>query len=131
MIESIGSVSVKEFEATNFVLGMNEDIRESLKDIYPDEWKELFLFSVFRLLNNTPIKNLQTYYDTSFLSETLPGAYLSSKKVGKLLRDIGKERKRTKAFLRQFISGNDFALDLTLKWYYSLSAISATAASPE
>ena len=35
LIESIGSVSVKEFEATNFVLGMNEDIREP----QPDEWK--------------------------------------------------------------------------------------------
>ena len=57
LIESIGNVSVKEFGASNFVLGMNEDIKESLKDIYPDKWEELFLFSVFRLLNNTPIKN--------------------------------------------------------------------------
>ena len=57
LIESIGNVSVKEFGASNFVLGMNEDIKESLKDIYPDKWEELFLFSVFRLLYNTPIKN--------------------------------------------------------------------------
>jgi hypothetical protein len=40
---------------------MNEDIKESPKGIYPDKWKEVFLFSVFRLLYNTPIKNLQTY----------------------------------------------------------------------
>ena len=90
LIESIGNVSVKEFGATNFVLSMNEDIKESLKGIYPDKWKELLLFSLFRLLYTTPIKNLQTYYATSFLSETLPGAYLSPKKVGNLLREIGK-----------------------------------------
>ena len=86
LIESIDNVSVKEFGAANFVLDLNEDIKESLKGIYPDKWKELFLFPVFRLLYNTPIKNLQTYYAMSFLSETLPGAYLSPKKVGNMLR---------------------------------------------
>jgi transposase len=126
LIESIGNVSVKEFGASNFVLGMNEDIKESLKDIYPDKWEELFLFPIFRLLSNTPIKNLQTYYATSFLSETLPGAYLSPKKVGNLLREIGKERERTKEFLKQFISGNDFVLiDLTHVFSLSENVISS------
>jgi len=126
LIESIGNVSVKEFGAANFVLGMNEDIKESLKGIYPDKWKELFLFSVFRLLYNTPIKTLQTYYAMSFLSETLPGAYLSPKKVGNLLREIGKERERIKVFLNQFISGNDFALiDLTHVFSLSENVISS------
>jgi hypothetical protein len=42
-----------------------------------------------------PLKSLvQTYYAMSFLSETLPGAYLSPKKVGNMLREIGKERER-------------------------------------
>lgn len=124
--ESMGSVSVKEFGATNFLSGMNEAIKESLKGIYPDKWKELFVFSVFRLLYNTPIKNLQAYYVTSFLSETQPGTFLSPKKVGNLLRDIGKERERTKAFLGQFISGNDFALiDLTHVFSLSENVISS------
>jgi hypothetical protein len=124
--ESMGSVSVKEFGATNFLSGMNEDIKESLRGIYPDKWKELFISSVFRLLYNTPIKNLQTYYVTSFLSETQPGASLSPKSVGNLLRDIGKERERTKAFLGRFISGNDFALiDLTHVFSLSENVISS------
>jgi transposase len=119
-------LSVKEFGATDFVSCMNEDIKESLKDIYPDKWEELLLFSIFRLLNNTPIKNLQTYYATSFLSETLPGAYLSPKKVGNMLREIGKEREMTKEFLKQFISGNDFALiDLTHVFSLSENVISS------
>lgn len=126
LIESIDNVSVKEFGAANFVLDLNEDIKESLKGIYPDKWKELFLFSVFRLLYNTPIKNLQTYYAMSFLSETLPGAYLSPKKVGNMLRGIGKERERIKVFLKQFIYGNDFALiDLTHVFSLSENVISS------
>ena len=126
LIESIDNVSVKEFGAANFVLDMNEDIKESLKDIYPDKWKELLLFSVFRLLYNTPIKNLQTYYATSFLSEKLPGVYLTPKKVGNMLREIGKERERIKIFLKQFISGNDFVLiDLTHVFSLSENVISS------
>ncbi len=126
LIESIDKVSVKEFGAANFVLDLNEDIKESLKGIYPDKWKELFLFSVFRLLYNTPIKNLQTYYAMSFLSETLPGAYLSPKKVGNLLREIGKERETINVFLKQFIYGNDFALiDLTHVFSLSENVISS------
>ena len=126
LIASIDNISVKEFGAANFVLDLNEDIKESLKGIYPDKWKELFLFSVFRLLYNTPIKNLQTYYAMSFLSETLPGAYLSPKKVGNMLREIGKERERIKVFLKQFIYGNDFALvDLTHVFSLSENVISS------
>ena len=126
LIASIDNISVKEFGAANFVLDLNEDIKESLKGIYPDKWKELFLFSVFRLLYNTPIKNLQTYYAMSFLSETLTGAYLSPKKVGNMLREIGKERERIKVFLKQFIYGNDFALvDLTHVFSLSENVISS------
>lgn len=126
LIESINSVSVKEFGATNFLLDMNRDIKESLKDIFSDKWKELFLFSVFRLLYNTQIKNLQIHYATSFLSEALPGAHLSPKKVGSLLSNVGKERERTKVFLKQFISGSDFALiDLTHVFSFSENVISS------
>ncbi|NMX20861.1 hypothetical protein C5S30_00145 [ANME-1 cluster archaeon GoMg4] len=66
------------------------------------------------------MKNLQAYYATSFLSETLPGAHLSPKVVGDLLGDVGKERERTKTFLKQFISGNDFLL-IDLTHVFSLS----------
>jgi hypothetical protein len=126
LIESINSVSVKEFGATNFLLDMNEDIKKSLSQIYPDKWKEVFLFSVFRLLYTTPIKNLQLHYATSFISETLPGAHFSPKKVGDMLRDVGKERERTKLFLKQFISGSDFALvDLTHVFSHSENVISS------
>ena len=125
-LKSLDNISVKEFGATNFLLDANEDIKEKLKEIYPDRWKELFVFAVFRLLYNTPIKNLQSYYATSFLSKTLPDAHLSSKVVGDLLGGVGKERERTKTFLKQFVSGNDFLLvDLTHVFSLSENVISS------
>ncbi len=126
LMESLHNITVKEFGATNFLLEMNSDIHGMLKGIYPARWKELFVFSVFRLIYNTPIKNLQTYYATSFLSEALPDAHLSPRTVGDLLREVGKGREKTKVFLRHFLSGDDFALiDLTHVFSLSENVISS------
>jgi len=114
LLENMKHISVKEFGATDFIVGMNDDIVNKLKEAFPKRWKEIFVFVVFRFLYTSPIKNLQTYYADSFLSETLSGAHLSQKSVGELLRDIGRERGRIKMVLRSLISGTDFALvDLT------------------
>jgi transposase len=127
VLESLNNISVKEFGATNQLLKMNEGIKEKLKEIYPDKWKELLVFSIFRLLYYTPIKNLQMHYTTSFISEILPGAHLSPKTIGNLLRDVGKERGKISLFLQEFLSGNDFVLiDLTHVFSLSEGVISST-----
>lgn len=124
--ESLRSISVKEHGATNLVLEMNEDIVEKLKEIYPEKWKELFVFSTFRLLYNTPIKSLYAHYTASFISETLKGAHVSPKTVGNMLREVGREREKIKAFLEDFISGSEFALiDLTHVFSLSENVISS------
>ena len=126
LMESMKSISVKEYGATNLIIEMNNDIKEKLKQIYPKKWKELLLFSIFRVLYNSPIKNLQTHYATSYISETIPKAHLSPKVVGNLLREVGKEREKIKIFLRQFISGSDYVLiDLTHVFSLSENVISS------
>jgi len=127
LMESMKNISVKEFGATDFLLKTNEGIMEKLKEIYPAVWKEILVFSVFRLLHNTPIKNLQMYYTESFLSEKVNGARCSPKTISNILKGVGKEREKTKIFLRSFISGTDFALiDLTHVFSKSENIISAT-----
>lgn len=124
--ESLKNISVKEFGATNLLLEMNEDIKESLAEIYPEKWEELFLFSFFRLLHISPIKNLGAYYAASFISETFTCAHLSPKVIGNLLRDVGKEREKMKLFLKQFLIGTDYALiDLTHVFSLSENVISS------
>ena len=125
-MESLNNISVKEFGATNLLLEMNKDLIETLKQFYPRRWKEILVFSIFRILHHSPIKNLMSYYSTSFISETLPDAHLSPNVVGNMLRDIGKEREIMKLFLRQFLTGNDFALiDLTHVFSLSEDVISS------
>lgn len=126
MKESLRSITVKEYGATSLLQEMNTDIKERLQEIYPDKWKELYTFAVFRLLYTSPIKNLQAHYAASFLSEALPGARLSPKTVGSLLREVGREREKIKAFLGGFILGSEFALiDLTHVFSLSEDVISS------
>ena len=114
LLDDMKGVSVKEFGASSFLYDMNGDIIELLQEVFPVKWKEIFVFSVFRFLHLSPIKNLQTYYAGSFLSEILSDAHLSPKTMGKLLGDIGMVRDRIKMILKPLISGTEFAIiDLT------------------
>lgn len=127
IIESMKNITVKEFGATWFILENNKDITELLKTIYPDAWREIFVFSLFRLLYNSPIKNIFDHYSTSFISETIINAHLSPKRIGKLLGELGIEREKTRVFLNHFISGTEYAvIDLTHVFSFSENIISAT-----
>ncbi len=104
------NVTVKEFGATKFLTEHCENIISALKNEYPQEWKLIFCFSVFRLLHNSPIKNLMHHYSASFLSETFPQLSFYPKGISKLLNELGQDRERIKLFLQHFIQGTKFAV---------------------
>lgn len=112
LLDSLKAVTVREFWATKYLLDSSADIIELLKRIYADCWKEVFLFSVFRLMYNSPIKNLYSHYATSYISETetLNDASLSPKAIGELLRRIGSEREKITQFLKPFVQGSEFMI---------------------
>ncbi|MEW5759332.1 MAG: hypothetical protein AB1779_01030 [Candidatus Thermoplasmatota archaeon] len=121
------NITIKEFGATWFIIENNKEIIELLKTIYPYDWREILVFSMFRLLHNSPIKNLLGYYLNSFVSETIDNAHMSSKRIANLLGDIGKEREKVKMFLHHFLAGTKFAvIDLTHVFSFSEKIISAT-----
>jgi len=127
VLQSMTSITTKEFGASWFVLENNKDIVETLKVLYPHTWKELLVFSLFRLLYNSPIKNIQLHYTTSFTSEVINNAHVSPKKIGDLLGEIGKERGKIRKFLSSFISGTEFAIiDVTQVFSFSENIISST-----
>jgi len=72
------------------------------------------VFAAMRLLRNTQIKNLEFHYQTSYLSELLPGANVSDRHVGEMLREVGVDRERITRFLRNFILAGEYAaIDIT------------------
>jgi transposase len=127
VLESLRDVTVKEFGAAHLLQSMNEDMVGLLKELYPNEWKELFVFAAFRLKNNSPLKNVIHHYNDSYLSETIDGAMVSPKVLGKLLRDIGSQRGKITQFLKEFVAGVNFAvIDLTHVFSLSENVISST-----
>ncbi len=114
LADSIKNVSVKEFGASRFIVKESPDIIQNLKEIFPDIWKEIYVFAAFRFFFSSPLKNVQEHYHTSHLSDIMPDATVSSKTLSKILHTIGKQRNLTKTFLSKYITeGESIAVDLT------------------
>lgn len=125
VMKKLRNVTVKEYGASFMLNHVAPDIMELLRKHY-GEWKEIFLFGALRLFHTTPIKNLEFYYETSFLSELLPDADLSDRTVGQLLREIGMDRNKMTEFMKNFVSGTEYAvIDLTHVFSLSEGVISS------
>jgi transposase len=125
--ETLKNITVKEYGATHFIIENNRDIIDLLKNIYPEVWKEIFIFSTFRLIHSSPIKSIQEHYSTSYISEIFKNTSLSPKLISNLLEQIGKERERIKTFLKHFVIGTKFAIiDLTYIFSFSENIVTAT-----
>jgi len=110
LAESIEHITIKEYGAFFVVWQQNQDIVEALKDLFPTWWKELWSMAYLRLMYQTPLKHLDLYYQTSFVSETLPQVRFKDKGITACLRDIGQERGKIVSFLQRFVGGSSFVL---------------------
>ena len=120
LLAAFKQVTVKEYGASSYLRAIAADIEESLKRHYPQEYKELFVLSALRLLEQTPLKRFGFYYQNSHLSEVLPDVRTSTKFLGPFLRDIGSRRKVMTAYMKEFLVGSEFAaIDLSEIFTYS------------
>jgi len=127
IIEAQKNISVKEFGASRFISNESQDIIQNLKEIFPDIWKELFTFAVFRFFYSSPIKNVQDYYQTSYLSDIITDAKVSPKTLGNMLHTMGQQRQLITNFLSKYIAQEEsIAVDLTHIFSLSENVISAT-----
>jgi len=112
--------SCKEYGASWFLLENNTTVIERLKIYFPYRWKEIFIFSVCRLMYQSVLKHMELHYQESWLSEVMPDASLSKNIVGKILEEIGRDRETIVEFLKGFICGNENLL-IDLSHMFSLS----------
>jgi transposase len=120
LLAAFKQVTVKEYGASRYLRAIVADIEESLKRHYPQEYKELFVFSALRLLEQTPLKRFGFYYQNSYLSEVLPDVKTSIKFLCPFLRDIGSRRDVMTAYMKEFLVGSEFAaIDLSEIFTYS------------
>lgn len=127
LIEAQKNICVKEFGASQFIKTESNDIIQNLKETFPDIWKEIFTFAVFRFFSASPLKNIQFRYQTSYLSEIISDAKVSSRTLSNILQTIGKQRNLIKTFLSKYIiPGESIVVDLTHVFSLSENIISAT-----
>lgn len=127
IIESHKNISVKEYGASRFITNESEDIIQNLKEIFPNTWKELFTFAVFRFFSTSPLKNVHDHYQGSCLSDIMPDAKVSPKTLSNMLHTIGQQRNLIKKFLSKYVSQEEcMAVDLTHIFSLSENVISAT-----
>ncbi len=120
---SEGQVSVVEFGATDLIMRRCRYIIDALK-IY-DHWESILVMAIFRLLHASPLKRIDFYYQTSYMSEILE-ARTSPGFLSSLLRTIGLGRENTMIFLRHFVVEDDIAvIDLTTVFSMSGGIVSS------
>ena len=102
IIEAQKNICVKEFGASQFIKTESDDIIQNLKETFPDIWKEIFTFAVFRFFSASPLKNIQFHYQTSYLSEIISDARVSSRTLSSILQTIGNQRNLIKTFLSKY-----------------------------
>ncbi len=108
------TVYSREHGISKYLFNSNIDIIEKLKHYFPEYWLEIALMAVFRLVNQSPIKNLQFHYEHSYISVSNPKAGMEEKKISLMLKVLGKERINIAAMMRTFINKGDYILvDLT------------------
>ncbi len=127
LIQVQKNICVKEFGASQFITTQSQDIIQQLKETFPDIWKEIFAFAVFRFFSASPLKNVQSHYHSSYLSEIIHDARVSSRTLSNILQSIGKQRTLIKNFLSKYIiPGESIVVDLTHVFSLSENIISAT-----
>ncbi len=119
-------IAVKEYGSSFLMQHVSGDIVQSLEDFFP-EWKEIFVFSCMRLINRSPMKNVEFHYRNSFLSEAIRDARVSPDSLGDMLRNIGMDRSSITGFMKSFMRDERYlAVDLTHILSMSEGVISAT-----
>jgi transposase len=104
----------REYGASKYVFDSNNDIIEKLKNFFPEFWLEIALMAFFRLVYQSPIKNLQLHYSHSYISFSNPKAHIQEKKISLMLRTLGRDRSSIVGLMRTFNNIGDYILiDLT------------------
>jgi transposase len=88
--------SVKEYGASAYLCSLSGDIREILCREFPEDriGETIYALAVLRVMGEASFKRMEINYETSFLSESMPGLLTSGSKVTGLLEHVGRMRDR-------------------------------------
>ena len=111
---TVDKLSTKEYGTQELVLQLAEKQVSVLEKVFQDDAKPLFLFALFRLTEQSPIKNVPFYFMHSFLSEKWKDVSVSDKSISALLRRVGSNREKIMEYQKHFVREQETVLlDMT------------------
>ncbi len=110
--EEVQSVCVKEYGASGFIKEtVAKELMEKLKEYFPQEHTELFCMALFRLIYQSPIKNMDLHYINSYLSDEYGSIKsLKDKRCSGILKTVGEKRDKIASFFKSAITKDNYLL---------------------
>lgn len=85
-------------------------ILEMLKRYFPNEWKELLVFSLNRVIYPSPLKRMGSWMEKTTLGNYLDIDTLSGKQLSRTLAKTGTNVKSQSAFMKELIEDSELLL---------------------
>ena len=80
-----------------------EDLRKRLQVHFPDQWQQIYVAALLRLLREPRFKRLQLHFENSILSHVFPKLSFTASDNAAMLRTLGKKRQAISSFMREDI----------------------------
>ena len=92
-------ITVKEYGASSVLCEMGADIAEKLQEVFPNDGERLFTMAALRLIEQSPFKRIEQYYNASYISEIYKGLNLSGGSISAFMKDFGGKREKIVEFM--------------------------------
>jgi len=98
----------REFGATWAAMELSADIRALLAKHFPRDADWLYALALLRCIRQCSNRYVEHFYESSMLSDRLPGLHLSSQNLSNLMTALGSCRRQMVAFMREFVPDKDW-----------------------
>ena len=90
----------REYGATVFLHSLAGSMRERLKRLFPDCWREAYVLALLKCKEQCPFKRMDFHYRASFLERICPGVSLSAGRITEILRHLGANREGIRMYMK-------------------------------
>jgi transposase len=104
------NVCVKEYGASEYLLGLLSEESALLQKHLPMDWQGVLICAIFRLLHQSAFKQMDWHYSGSYLSELYPNVGLSGKQISGWLRRVGDNRAALVAIMQGLQGGEELII---------------------
>ena len=91
-LSSLDNISVLEYGMSTYLYEQNADILSSLIKHFPSNGSCLFTLALLRLGYESPLKNMQFYYEHAYIKKLLPDIRIGKNQLSDLLKAVGNDR---------------------------------------